>query len=301
MKLVNRILHYICKTNEEPGIWTERIVCDILNIPFNTNRDYLTEQNYPHKLKKDLCSSFKPFLESLNITQHLGNENTYYDFKTQNGQTVSLKTNINGNKVCAQTIGQTSLQKFNEKTNSNFENIIDYKNAILSDTKRMTNLYLSHLFCCQHLISLKFDKGKIYYFKKINDKKPVSFNNSHNILFNYSKDLSSWNNSMTLLLMTQGVFKSFAEFQIHTSRNCIQCRFNLDTLITMVEHNMLTNIKLEVFDLKYKYNIKVLKHKFEEIPLRQSSSLIKDNGTITQSNTLAEPIEEPAKKKRKRN
>jgi hypothetical protein len=64
---------------------------------------------------------------------------------------------------------------------------------------------------------------------------------------------------------------------------------------------MLTNIKLEVFDLKYKYNIKVLKHKFEEIPLRQSSSLIKDNGTITQSNTLAEPIEEPAKKKRKRN
>ena len=123
MKLVNRVLHYICKTSEEPGIWTEKILCDNLDLSFNSKRHYINEENYPKKLRRDIRESLMFFLPQLKISQHVGNLNEYYDFKNMNGESVSIKTNITGNKICSQYIGQTSLERFNQKTNYNFKTV----------------------------------------------------------------------------------------------------------------------------------------------------------------------------------
>jgi hypothetical protein len=263
MKLLSTTLHYITRTNEDVGLFTEKIICDILKIPFNSSREYITQKNYPLKLKKDI-ESLKEHILQLDISEHLGNKNKYYDFVTKNGKTVSLKTNINGGKICPQIVGQVSLQKFNERTKNNLQTTKDYKALVLSDTTQIVNMYLTHLFCCEHLLSFKFDQGKLYHFHKTG-KMQVILNDSHNIIFRPSKDLTTWNNSMSLSIMIKGEYRQLCEFQVHGSRNCIQCRFNLDTIISLVNNDMIKNITLESFDLKYKYNIKVLKTKFDEM------------------------------------
>ena len=35
MKLISKTLHYNVKSNEQTGMWTEKILCDILKISFN--------------------------------------------------------------------------------------------------------------------------------------------------------------------------------------------------------------------------------------------------------------------------
>jgi hypothetical protein len=296
MKLLHKTLHYVCRTNEEPGMWCEKILCDILNINFNSKRKYINQQNYPNKLKKDL-NTIKPFLQKLQISEHLGNQNTFYDFKTTSGETVSIKTNINGNRACPQTIGQTTLQKFNEKTNNDFETINDYKSAIFSNTQNIINIYLNHLFCCKHLISFKFDKGTIYHFNKTNLRQndSIKLNDTHTFSFNYSKNLDTWNNSMSLSVNIKGIFVPFAEFQIHNSRNTIQCRFNLDTIVSLIQSKLISNISFHQMNLKHKYAIKVQKRTFED--LCNQEKLI--NKTEEQTETQTEEICQPYKKRKR--
>jgi hypothetical protein len=260
MRFINATLNYICKSNEEVGIWTECIISDIVKIPFKSSRVYINKQSYPVKLKRDLEVSLKPILKGLNIKHHLGNKNTYYDFKTSLNDSVSIKTNISGNKICAQTIGQTTLSSFNKITGKDYKTNDEYKRAVFENPKDMINLYIHYLFCCDHSISIKYDKGDIFYFKKDGN---VSLKGDFK--FKFSKTIDDWNNSMTLSVCIDNVFKSFAEFQIHSTRNCIKCRFNTDTLVIMVGNSMLENLELSHYKLKYKYNIKVDKNYETEI------------------------------------
>ena len=266
MKLIGKTLNYITRSTESTGMWSEKIVCNILRIPFNSKRKYLTDSNYPLELRKDI-EQFEPYIKKLNISEHLGNKNEYYDFKTTDGSTVSLKTNISGGKVCPQNIGQTSLVKFNEKTSLDLQTITEYKSMILSDTTEMINLYLVNLFCCEHLLSFKFDQGKFFHFQKIGN---VSLNDP--VVFRSSKDLTTWKNSNSLSINFEGDTKPLCEFQIHGSRNCIQCRFNLDTIVLLVKNKMIKNVTLKTFDLTHKYNIKVSKVQFDEIESKQTES-----------------------------
>ena len=257
MKFVNTTLNYICKSNEEVGMWTECIISDIVKIPFRSSRDYINKHSYPVKLKRDLEFSLSPILKVLGIKRHLGNKNTYYDFKTRLDDSVSIKTNISGNKICAQTIGQTTLSSFNKITGNDYKTNEDYKRAVFENTRYIVDLYISYLFCCDHFISLKYDKGDIFYFKKVGN---VGLKSDFDFKFKFSKTIDNWNNSMTLSICINDVFKSFAEFQIHSTRNCIKCRFNLDTLVIMSNNSMFENLELTNYKLKYKYNIKVDKN-----------------------------------------
>lgn len=258
MKLITKTLHYICRSNEEPGMWTERIVSDITNVKFHSKRKYINNENYPLHLKKDITLSLKPVFDQLKINQHFGHKNYYYDFKTDCDKSVSIKTNINGNKICPQTIGQTTLDKFNEITKYNFKDEESYKDAVLNDTQTIINLYLNYLFCCENLLSFKYDKGSVYYFKKEYGN-TVTMKGTQT--FYYTKNKNTWDNSMTLSININDIKRPLSEFQLHKTRNCIKCRFNLDTLVLMIQNGMLENITVEEYKLRYKYSIKVSKEK----------------------------------------
>ena len=62
MKLTSRILQYTVKSNEDVGMWTEKIICDIVKIPFNSKRQYINTNDTPFKLQKDLTNSLSKFL-----------------------------------------------------------------------------------------------------------------------------------------------------------------------------------------------------------------------------------------------
>lgn len=263
MKLVSKVLNYRTCTTEETGIWMEKIICDILKIQFNTKRKYIVKENnlnYPLKMKKDIEYTLKSILKRLKINEHVGNKNEYNDFVTREGKTVSLKTNINGYKMCSQIIGQCSLKTLNEKLGKNFTKD-SYKKYVIKNTKSIINEYLKYLFCCDHLLSIKFNDGKVYCLNNLNEDEDT------NILFldktvklELSKNkFKDWNESNTVKIKINDEFIPLAEIQVHNSRNSIKCRFNFDTVLKLVKNNIIKNITLQEFDLKYKYIIKVLR------------------------------------------
>lgn len=250
MKLITKTLHYTVKSNEQTGMWTEKIVCDILKIGFNSKRDYINVTNYPFKLSKDLSITIRPMLDKLQINKHVGNKNESYDFLTVTGEHVSLKTNTNCFKVCPQTIGQTTLQKLNQYFNTKC-NKEQFKEYIMTNSFNILNEYLKCTFICKHLINIKYDTGKIYYFYKYN---------THPLLYNadleFNNTLVTWNESNTVKIKINDQFFSLAEFQIHNNRNCIKCRFNFDTIIKLINLGLIKGVTLEEYSLKYKYDIK---------------------------------------------
>lgn len=260
MRLVTKTLHYICRSNEEVGMWTERIISDIVNVKFNTTRKYINKtDNYPSHLKKDISHALYGLLYGLRINEHYGHKNNFTDFKTQMNSSISVKTNINGSKICPQTIGQTTLLKFSETLGYRLESVQDYKRVVLNDTQCIVDMYLDYLFCCDHTISFKYDKGIVYHFQKTGPVKMSSGNR-----FYYTKTLETWNNSMTLSVETPGSsVLSLAEFQVHSTRNCIKCRFNLDTIVALIQSGMIQNVTVCKYNLGYKYNIRVDKNYVE--------------------------------------
>jgi hypothetical protein len=257
MKLISKTLHYIVNSNETTGMMTEKILCDILQIQFNSKRDYITD-NIPNKLKKDISNTLSLLLPRLQITQHIGNTNGSSDFLTSTKEFVSLKTNINGFKVCPQKIGQTTLQKINQHFKTNHTKA-EFKIFIMTNCKMILIEYLKYSFICKHLISIKYDLGKIYYFNKTDILEGLE-----NIQFSFTNTLENWNESNTVKIKINDYELSLAEFQIHNNRNCIKCRFMFDTIIQLIKLNIIKGILLEEFDLKYKYIIKVIKNKMIE-------------------------------------
>ena len=105
------------------------------------------------------------------------------------------------------------------------------------------------------MLSFKFDEAKMYAFERQGSIK------LKNAKFRFSKTLQTWQNSgsMSMSIEIGGEFRPLCEFQIHTSRNCIKCRFNLDTVISLIEHGIIENVTLKELGLKHKYQIRVVR------------------------------------------
>jgi hypothetical protein len=305
MRLVSKILNYRARSTEETGIWVEKMVCDILKIKFNTKRNYIVDKNnrnYPNKMKKDIEYTLKNVLKKLKIVEHVGNKNEYNDFVTKLGETVSLKTNTNGYKMCSQIIGQCSLKKINEKLGKKFTKE-QYKKHIINNTNSIINLYLKYLFCCDHLLSIKFDFGKVYYLNNMNNiydesegDKLVEILDKSAILELSKCKLQDWNESNTVKIKIDNEFKSLAEFQVHRSRDSMKCRFNFETILLLINKGIIKNIKLQEFDLKYKYMIKVLKE--DKVINKENNK--EDKNNQNQVNKVVDESDEEYKESSKR-
>lgn len=305
MRLVSKILNYRARSTEETGIWVEKMVCDILKIKFNTKRNYIVDKNnrnYPNKMKKDIEYTLKNVLKKLKIVEHVGNKNEYNDFVTKLGETVSLKTNTNGYKMCSQIIGQCSLKKINEKLGKKFTKE-QYKKHIINNTNSIINLYLKYLFCCDHLLSIKFDFGKVYYLNNMNNiydesegDKLVEILDKSAILELSKRKLQDWNESNTVKIKIDNEFKSLAEFQVHRSRDSMKCRFNFETILLLINKGIIKNIKLQEFDLKYKYMIKVLRE--DKVANKENNK--EDKNNQNQVNKVVDESDEEYKESSKR-
>lgn len=249
MKLIYKTLSYICKTTEESGIWTEKILCDIINIPFNSKRSYINKEEYPLFLKLDIENNFKNYLDNLNIIKHVGNENKYHDYITFNNKTVSLKTCISNSKICPQKIGQVSLKRFNELSLCNFKSTLEYKMHIHDNTNSVLKMYIDNLFCCDVLIYIKYKSGEITVFERQENKSvELKIDNGDFKM----KNIQDWNESTTIKYNDM----SLAEIQVHNKRDCLKCRFDVDTLVKLIKNEKISGIDVKTFNLTNKYNIK---------------------------------------------
>jgi hypothetical protein len=243
----------LVKSSESIGIITEMMLCKAFNIEFNTKRS-----NYSviDGVYQDISNSLGDYFgKKLILKEHVGHKNEYYDFLTSAGKTVSVKTNITGNKVCPQNIGQVSLKRFKEKTNfSQVNSSQDFKDLVMSNTEELMNTYLRNLFCCDFTLHFQYNSGKTTAYEKTEEISLIP-----GLEYKFTKTEKTWNESNTMSIKIGEKFKSLVEFQVHNNRDCLKARFNSDTIELMVKAGILNGINLEVFGMSKKYDIKVSK------------------------------------------
>jgi adenine-specific DNA-methyltransferase len=197
--------------------------------------------------------------------KHVGNLNCEYDFiQDKCLKTVSIKTIMSGNKICPQSIGQCSLKRFNDKMSLGISNKMEFKSFFLENKTTMLEKYLENTFCCDKTIIFKFQAGIIYIIEKTGN---VCFNNNILSKFSTSKNLNNWNESSTVYVESGGsrgkvqVPKkstcSLGEIQIHNNRDCIKFRFNINTLVDMINRGDILNLNVRIHNLNNRYNFTI--------------------------------------------
>lgn len=228
----------------------------------NSNLKETTSQKHlPLKIKSDIEGSLGDYLKSLNIILHSGHLNDTFDFITRDNKTISVKTNMYSNKVCPQYIGQTTLANFNKKTGLDLQFKDEYKKLVFTDTRAIIIMYLKYLFCCDTILSFGFSRSQAHSLTKTDTlqrrasspqreakrcDRVTAISLTEDIKFVYSKNLNTWNESMTTsILIDDTTTLSLCEFQIHNNRNCIKCRFNFETIIILIEKKLLVGITIQ--------------------------------------------------------
>jgi adenine-specific DNA-methyltransferase len=252
------------KNSEVIGILTESILCEINNIEFNTTRKkkcMLSSGCYDY-LSKDLKNTMKLYFykdSPYNFCDHVGSFNGDCDFIDVSGRKVSLKTNISGNKICPQNIGQSTLNSLSNKIGllRTIENNNDYKKIVMSSKIiKLLDVYIANLFCCDIMIYVQYNKGKVYILKK--DNKDINFDICIEKI-SFSRTLENWNESNTFYSIIDNKKIPIAEFQIHNKRNSIKCRFNFDSILKIINSGNLKGIKVEELQLTNTFDIKITK------------------------------------------
>ena len=235
-------------SNIESGIATER-VDRVLLAPMEGITRYALENQFT-------------------FTQAIGASNTDVDFHGVGPLffgpgDISVKTNINGDKVCPQNIGQTTRQNFMQHFNvtvlENESQTTAIKRHILGEAAPMMNDYLYNLNACDYLIHIHLKKrvvpprlgsqqttqNYLNLFPEIQlstaalEVKYISwyhrsfFENFHfnPELITFSRStVETWNESSSVRY--NGM--SIGEFQIHNNRNCVKFRFHFKNLCDMI-------------------------------------------------------------------
>ena len=254
-KIIKNVINYTCKNTEQLGIMVKKELCNITKTKFNTKRKYT---NIPEEISDDINKTVGNELKRMKI-KHAGHLNKEYDFIKKQGETVSIKTIMTGNKICPQTIGQCSLRSFNNKMGLSIKNKLELKKFFLENKSKMIIEYLKGLFCCDTMVIFKFHMGIVYIIEKTDDviEFRTRVNKNLDDIFMTSKDINSWKESNTVYYVSKNKKESLGEIQIHNNRDCIKFRFNVNILVDMINRGDIKNLKLKVYNLKNKYNFKI--------------------------------------------
>ena len=223
------------KSTETIGLWVEKIICEISNIPFVTSRNYINEINFD--IKDELMTTISSLLNDLSVKEHLGSLFNEHDFLLECGNHLSVKTNIANDKLCPNKVGQTSFKKINEK----FEDINDFKKWIFESPDTVLNFYMKNLFISEYILYINFEKG----FAFLVSSRDINIPNFLKENITFTRKLETFNESCTLKYNK----KSIAEVQVHSSRNCVKFRFYMKNLSSLL------NIKIYTFS-KTKFKVK---------------------------------------------
>jgi hypothetical protein len=217
----------VSNTNETFGITCEKIICDINHILFPDQlKKRVVETRFTDQLHKNLNHILKT--NNLKIKKYSGDIDDRVDFVLVNGQTMSVKTNLNSDKICPQMIGQTTRKKFCSYFNIPSDSPEIIKKWILNNHQKLLSNYFEHTFCCDYLLWIN---EKTAECKLITRPNVVYFPN-----VSFTRSLNNWNESNTLKIQLTEKSKpmTLGEFQFHRNRNCIKFRFNLLNLIKLI-------------------------------------------------------------------
>lgn len=236
------------KDNEQIGIFTEKLMCNTHNIPFNTKRKGLLSLS--DDASKKISSDITKCIVNVPIKEHIGGRNGTFDFTLLDGRNLSVKSLYNSSRVCPQEIGQTSANRLKEVLSIEFT---DFKHYFIDNIEFMLNQYLLRLFKTGLVSVINYKKG-VSYLLDITDSTTVAIARCHESQFQTSKSLENWNESNTVYLVDTKTNKkiTIGEVQVHQHRNCCKFRFDIENLL---KHNLLENVSVTTIELDHKYKI----------------------------------------------
>lgn len=235
-------------TTETFGISAEKAICDVFGICY--------DKDLIHRSDETIILKLKPLIERIfsentiaKPKEHVGkkagergkNSKSPYDFILSDNSTLSVKTNLNSksSKVCPPEVGQpgkdTFLEYFghlveNEFSIENKFSNLEFKKVVLNKIDEMIPIYIKHLFDCDYLLWISYDKKlDKYVYSLISDINDIIWEKEK---FSFTRDtLETWNESTTVKY--DGL--SIGEFQVHNNRNSYKFRFNLVNLLSILE------------------------------------------------------------------
>lgn len=215
------------KNTEELGKSIEMSVCKAIGIDFCGVYKYDHEKSEKLRERLERIRQLFPFKN----VKHTASKGARYDITGTNPDGtigyISIKSSKTKDaKVCPQVIGQPCYNTFCDYFSlPRTSTTDDIKKFIIDNTARIMFDYFNHTFDCD-----------IFYYNEYHDKclyiKTKDKIDWDKLSFEFSRDLSSWNESTTLRAnIGNNIVITIGEFQLHNNRNGIKFRWNFEKLL----------------------------------------------------------------------
>lgn len=239
--------------NETLGQTAEKVICDLsglnsYNLAHRSNEIY--EAILLPLIKKAL-NDLPPIKRHSGLERGKNQKKSSIDFWTNDNKTISVKTNIKGDKQCPSRCGQAGAETFNNffshlypayfNKNINFEK---FEELFRTQFHKMIPIYLENLFDCNFMLWIFKIKNKWNY--KIIKREIVPINFDWNINdFRFSHIHRDWKNkghiSSTVKFFGKTGFdykygrapNSIGEFQVHKNRSGYKFRLFMQKYFKM--------------------------------------------------------------------
>jgi len=217
---------------EVVGKMFEMEICRTYGIPYDGPYKYdgVTPLNLKDRLSK-LPTLFP-------MCTHTAKKGAQYDYTAVSDPNLHLsaKTTKGDCKVAPQVIGQAKPQKFCAILGIPFTTVEALKEYIQTNIASILSVMVAHTFDCPN----------IYYNKKTSALKFVTLKASidwSSVEFSWTQGWATWNNSSTLKIKTPTGDVALMEFQFHTKRSNMACRWCYENFLAVFKDH------LEIVDL----------------------------------------------------
>lgn len=203
---------------EDLGKTLEYAVCIQAKTPFDGVYRYSVSQ------AEMLATRLRVHSDIFEGLVHTGKQSDLYDFQSDDGRHLSVKSTKKSWKICPQIIGQTTVKKFRQRFQ--LDETVCLKDFICSHTESLLNSYCDTTFHSPVLFYNEHAK----YMAIVRKIQPIVWGD---LVFSHIQREKQWNESTSLLASVKGQTKTIGEFQLHNHRNCVKFRFDLKNLLLL--------------------------------------------------------------------
>lgn len=229
------------------GITIQKLICDKFSLQLHPKAVNQFAANFNPEYANALQPLIDKVFETIGIkpTQCL----TYapstnkrekispHNFLLENGQTLSIRTNKNGDKSAPRVIGQAGYDTFNEffghLTNVPIRSQEQIKELVYDKVEMMIPLFLDYFFLSDYTVWVYPEADSYNYL--IFDRNQIVDIATDRDAFSFTRDLETWVESTTLKYNNT----SIAEIQVHKNRT-FKFRFILKALMKFIKEQKMT-------------------------------------------------------------
>lgn len=232
----------IVSNNAELGITIQSLICKKFNVEIHPNAVKQFDSNFNPIFINDASDVIDRIFEELKLfpikcltyapSENVKESLSPHNFILSDNSTLSIRTNIKGDKIAPRVVGQAGIDTFNEHFGSISGYPVSDKNEIkkivFDNIHLMLPTFIDYLFLSDYTVWVQADSNKGFSFT-IFDKRLVVDISFEREYFSFTRDLSAWTESTTLKYKG----KSLAEIQIHKNRT-FKFRFIMNALAALL-------------------------------------------------------------------